>query len=473
MNASNWLERELWQLGEDLRREPSVASAVLARIHELETTSELELPSVRRVRTQTQALAGIGMSLAALAAVVAMMFFFRTDQVAFAQIQSRLSAFRTATLRYQQSVFEQDANQTEISSVTLLVSINADDGRIRVEFPDGSLTVTNSSIGKRLTTDAKNCTATLAYVVDNREEHNLLAMLQSMHLAANAQSIAPSNIDGENCVGFRIDEPESTMRVWVSPKTLLPVLAERTTENASGPSPGDTPEDKVKVVTTFRDIRFGVPLAESLFDLKPPSNYLITEIGKPPASLSEVFPTTPQIVPLQGIGPFKFGMTQQEALQLLGRPDKEDVSKPNIPFDKDTSQVDDKPRPTKNSRLIILTEFHSLTYFNLGLRLNFEVSEGLVGLSFNKKMQLAEGVDFPGTLATGLGIGSSEREVIATYGEPSRGYSKSMLYYKDFGLMFVLSDRRTVSTLQLDRGSEKRLRFEWREPDSRGESIGK
>jgi hypothetical protein len=178
-----------------------------------------------------------------------------------------------------------------------------------------------------------------------------------------------------------------------------------------------------------------------------------------------VFPTTPQIVPLQGMGPFRFGMTKSEAMQLLGRPDQEDISKPSFPFDENTSQVDDKPRPSKSARLIVLTEFHSLSYFSLGLRLDFEVSEGLVGLSCSKKLQLSDGVDFPGTLANGFGIGSSEQEVIATYGEPSKGYSKSMLYYKDVGLMFVISDQHIVSTLQMDHGRERKLRFEWREPD--------
>lgn len=461
MNESNSLERELSQLGEDLRREPSVSTAVLAKISGIGTAAVLKLPSTRRRRT----FAGIGMSLAALAAVVVFVFILRTDPIAFAQIQSRLSAVRTASLRYQQSLFNQDEDETEISSVSMRVSIHAKDGRTRVEMPDGSLIIANKSIGKRLSTDSKNNTATLAYMVDSQEEHDLLAMLQSMHLTANAQGIAPRKLDGENCVGFRIDEPESVLRVWVSPKTLLPVHAERTTENVDGAQPGNASDNKVKVVTTFTDIRFGVPLEDSLFDLQPPSNYLLTEIGKPPASLAEVFPATPQLVPLQGFGPFRFGMTQVEAMQLLGRPDQEDISRPSFPVDEDTSQVDDKPRPSKNSRLIVLTEFHSLTYFDLGLRLNFEVSEGLVGLSFNKKMQLANGADFPGTLANGLGIGSSERDVIATYGEPSKGYSKRMLFYKDFGLMFVISDQRTVSTLQLDQGSERRLRFEWREPD--------
>lgn len=463
MNESNLLERELWQLGEDLRREPSVASKVLAKIRIDDSQAEVKWQAARPMRTRT--LAGIGMTLASLAAIVVVMFFLRTDQIAFAQIQDRLSAYRTATLRYKQSAFKQDANQTEISSVTLRVSINAVDGRIRVESPDGSLAITNASLGKRLTTDAKNNSATLAFVYDAKEEYNLLAMLQSMHLAANAQSISSRNIDGENCVGFRIDESESTLRVWVSPRTLLPVLAERITANVIGPAPGDTSEDKVKVVTTFMDLRFGVPLAESLFDLAPPSNYVLTETGKPPASLSEVFPTTPQIIPLRGIGPLKLGMTQTEAMQLLGLPDRVDISKPNFLIDENTSQVDEKPRPSKNARLIILNEYHSLAYFNLGMRLTFESSEGLVGLSFDKKLQLTEGVDFPGRLPNGLGIGSSEQDVIAAYGEPSKGYSKSMLYYKEFGLMFQLSDDHTVSTLQLDKGGEKKLRFEWREPE--------
>lgn len=468
MNENSLMETELAELGEVLRREPSVAASVVSKLHEIHSTQLVELPSTRRTRT----LARVVISLAAVAAVMVLMFVFRTDGIAFAQIQKRVAEFQTASLRFQQSLFRQDENETELDKSEMRVSIHTEGGRTRIEMPDGSLNIANRSVGKRLLTDKKNNTATLAYVYDNNEEYNLLAMLQSMHLAANAQSIAAKKVNGESCVGFRIDEPESILRVWVSPKTLLPVHAERTVENVVEATGGD-PHAKVKVVTTFTDIRFGVPLADDLFSLKPPSDFVLTEIGKPPASISEVFPMTPQIIPLEGIGPFKFGMTQMEAIQLLGRPDREDISKPNIPFDKETSQVDDKPRPTKNSRLVILTEFHSLTYFSLGLRLDFEVSEGLVGLSFDKKMQLAEGVAFPGTLANGLGIGSSEREVIATFGKPSKGYSKSMLYYKELGLMFVLSDQSTVSALQMDKGVEKRLRFEWREPDEQEVPIEK
>ncbi|TWU38617.1 LolA family protein [Novipirellula artificiosorum] len=465
MSESRVLEHELNQLGEDLRREPSVASSIVARIQEIESTEVVTLPSVRR--TQTRTFASIAMSLAAVAAVTALMFVFRTDVVAFAQMQKRIAEFQTASLRYQQSVFKQDEKETEISKSEMRVMINTEGGRIRVEMPDGSLLITNRAIGKRLTTDLKNNTATLAHVYDSQEEHNLLAMLRSMHLAENAQSIATKIIDGETCLGFRVDEPESVLRVWVSPETLLPVHAERTIENVNGPWPNNGVDEKVKVVTTFTDIRFGIPLEDALFSLNPPPNFRLTETGKPPTSLSEVFPTTPQIVPLEGIGVLKFGMTQLEAMQLLGRPDREDISKPSIQIDENTSQVDDKPRPSKDSRLVILTEFHALSYFNLGLRLNFEVRDGLVGLLFHKKVPLQEGVELPGTLANGLGLGSSEQEVIATYGEPSKGYSKSMLYYEDFGLMFVMSEQRTVSSLSLDQGSERSLRFEWREPDEK------
>ena len=465
MNESNTVETELSHLGEVLRGEPSVAASVVARLQAMGSTQVVELPSTKRKRT----FAGIAMSLATVAAVIALMFVFRADGVAFAQIQKRIAAFQTASLRYQQSVFKQDENETEISKAEMRVSMNTDGGRTRVEMPDGSLDITNKSNGKRLFTDNKNQTATLAYVYDNREEYNLLAMLQSMHLAANAQNIAARNFDGETCEGFRIDEPESVLRVWVSPKTMLPVHAERTIENVDGVEPSG----KVRVVTTFTDIRFGVPLADDLFSLNPPTNYVLTEIGKPPASISEVFPTTPQIKPLEGVGPLKFGMTQLEAMQLLGRPDQEDISKPQFNFDENTSQVDDKPRPTKDSRLVILTEFHALTYFSLGLRLNFEVHEGLVGFSFNKNVQIAEGVEFPGMLANGIRIGSSEQDVIKAFGEHSKGYSNSMFYYKDQGLMFVMSDQHIVSTLQMDLGSERRLRFEWREPDEKGATDGK
>jgi outer membrane lipoprotein-sorting protein len=469
MNENSLLERELDQLGRTLRGAPSVASAVLARIRESGAEETVvELPPSGRTRT----LAGIAMSVASLAAVMAVMFFLRSDGIAFAQIQKRLTAIQTASFRYQTSAENRDETQKRTNDAQVKAH---SDGRMRAELSDRSLIITNRRLGKRLETDENSQTATLSYVFENQDGANLLALLQSLPENISAQRIASKQINGEHCVGYLIDKSDLVLRVWVSPNSLLPVHAEYTP--ADKPRPSDQRDsDQSQFVTTFSDIRFGESFADDLFNLQPPANYVVSVIGKLPVPLSEIFATTPRIVPLEGIGPFKLGMTKSEATKLLGVPDRESVSKPALPpIGEDTDQIDDQPRPSKTSRPVMLTEYHSLHYFDLGLRLDFEVREGLIGLMFDKKVRLAETAEFPGLLAEGIGLGSSEQQVIEAYGEPTSitGASKSILIFQNLGLLFQMSEQRTVAVIGIENGGEKKYRFEWREPSERDVTDGK
>ena len=139
----------------------------------------------------------------------------------------------------------------------------------------------------RLTIDPKNRSATVAYVYEREDPFNLIAELQALHISKSAQRISERTIDGQVCVGFRVDEPTSVLWVWVSPQTLLPVFAQRTTENLPAP-PGEDKVDKVKVVARFADLRFDEPLADELFSVQPPPDYRLIEIGKLQCHLGNV-----------------------------------------------------------------------------------------------------------------------------------------------------------------------------------------
>lgn len=465
MNENDLLERDLRQLGDQLRRDRSLASTVAARLRDHHSTPVVEVSSKARTRT----IAGLTLSLASMAAILAIVVVFRPNIIAFAQIQEQLTAIKTVSLRYQQSILSQDGDEAPLSSVEMRIFIRSD-GRMRIESSDGSVITTNRGENKRLTIDPKNQSATVAYVYEREDPFDLLSTLRALHISKSAQRISERTIDGQVCVGFRIDELESVLRVWVSPQTLLPVFAQRTTENLSAP-PGEDKVDKVKVVARFADLRFDEPLADELFSVQPPPDYRLIEIGKPPAKLSKVFSTTPQIVPRVGIGPLKFGMSQAAAMQLLGSPDKVDVHSPTVPIDDDTSQIDDIPRP-KNARLVILTQFHILSYQSLGLSLTFEVHEGLKGIACRRRVQVENGIEFPGTTAEGIGIGSPVEEVLIAYSQPDNhtqsqptDLSSQVLYYQKAGYTFALTKEQTVELIGIDDGKENSLRFEWRISD--------
>ena len=73
------------------------------------------------------------------------------------------------------------------------------------------------------------------------------------------------------------------------------------------------------------DFIFDQPLDPSLFSLDPPKGYTVTTKGKP-ATWQQNPPAeknllAPEVIPGVGLGPVKFGMSKEEVIKLLGKPD--------------------------------------------------------------------------------------------------------------------------------------------------------
>ncbi len=118
------------------------------------------------------------------------------------------------------------------------------------------------------------------------------------------------------------------------PRPKLPMRVERIAEiKEAANSPLVSTE-------TFEDIIFDEPLNDELFSLVPPAGYAVTESGKPRASLAEVFREKLMIVPKVGIGPLQFGMSEDEVLELLGKPDEVITRVPQVPITDEVSDID-------------------------------------------------------------------------------------------------------------------------------------
>jgi outer membrane lipoprotein-sorting protein len=460
MNSNELLEDELISLGKKIRQSPSVSHSV---IEQLRDDFCVALPP-NRSHKQASRIAKWAVSLSAIAAAVVFMLFQHTDTVAFAQVQKQLTSIRSATFCYALFPLADAAEYSEVSEVKAFVQA---DGRMRAEYEDGSFVVADRQAGKRMVVDSKKRIATMSRILINQDELNVIETLRSLPEHQRVIKIPTKKVNGVDCPGFLVDKPDLVLRVWVSPRSNLPVHVEFSISERVQVDVGMSAQ-KERVIARFSDIQFNVAMEDRRFDLTPPVDFVTIEDLEPKVDLTKIFPTTPNIEFLKGSGPITLGMTKAKAIELLGLPDREDVIAPPLPFSKvdDVDQVDDMPRPSKHARLVMLTEYHSLSYFNLGLRLDFEVQEGLVGISFSKQVQLSDGIDFPGLLPQGIGLGSSEQHVIDTYGRPSwvRGADKKMMWYEKLGLRIQLSQQREVIAIQLEKPGEKRYRFEWRMP---------
>lgn len=483
MNDNNLLEQELNALGDELRAQPSVAKTVMKRLAEVHAAGHaaassviapasliehevLQPSNVIQAGLRRRQFASMTAALAALAATVAAIVFLRTDSIAFAQVGERLGLVRTATFTMTRAVVRRLPSGETTPMEILHKMFVRTDGHIRIEWPGGQVTVTSDEEFVSLETDPSKQTAKRRYLYELENRQDIVATLRSLHRSADAFSIATKTIDGIDCPGFRIEERDATLLVWVNPTTHLPVRAERSYDKAINSA---SDQDVVSVTERYDNMKFDEPLADELFSVTPPEGYVVTTEGTPPADRRELFSNPLVVTPNVGVGPLKFGASEEEIFRLLGKPNSESISVPNVPIDDKTSNVGGQERPAGAS-LVVLTKFHILNYPGLGLSLTVEANDGLVGIQCMGQDSLgATGRTFRGATDLGIRIGASEQEVIKAYGIPDEGptYSegtKGNLKYRDLHVEFVMNEERRVRVISLSDAVSRPLRFEWQVP---------
>ncbi len=407
-------------------------------------------------------------SLACLGVVVMLAVLFTSEGTAFAQIQERLNAIRSAKLRYRQVVSTQETGEVVSDSASISVSIRQD-RNTKIEMPDGRWIITSLKDGKRLEVNPGEKKASVSHIHQLSDSHDIVEQLRTMDKSSKALPLDKRTIDGELCAGVRIEQPAGTLLVWVSPKTQLPVRVERIIEIKEGPNA------PLVSVESFEDIVFDVPLNDQFFSLDPPLGYVVTESGKPRESLVEVFREKLIIAPEVGLGPLQFGMSETEVLELLGTPDEVVTRVPLIPNADEVSEINGEKRPP-GGELIVLTQLKVLTYSGLGISLTFEASAGLGGITCRSQVPITSEISLPGQTMEGIRLGSTSDELIMAYGDPdevryptgndmpARKDSSTSFRYEKLGYVFSLNEEGKVSSIGIGGENPHRLRFEWRVP---------
>ncbi len=315
-----------------------------------------------------------------LAAATAALLIPRKTSAAFdlAEVQRRMATTQTVT-------FTQDdlLNGKPRDSMRLIVS---GPNLVRSEFA-GGYSVSDFRAHKVIIVDSKRKHATVlegtAFPVP--EQTNFYLLFRD--IAKNPTKTLPGReVDGKPAVGFLVvvDGHEGT--VWVNPESKLPVRVEQTSKEGN---------DVVEQV--MRDIVFDRPLDDSLFRMDPPEGYEVETRGV--ASLAaepeDKALAAPTIVPLVGLGPARFGMTKDEVVKVLGKPDRE-FMQGRVTF---------------------------LSYYSRGFELWFLPADhprhGLHHASCFGQHGFAIKVrEFQGKTDKGLGLGATRAEIVKAYGPP-------------------------------------------------------
>ncbi|MGO9107675.1 MAG: hypothetical protein ACLP9L_00450 [Thermoguttaceae bacterium] len=233
---------------------------------------------------------------------------------------------------------------------------------------------------------------------------NVYEMMKNIRKEA-VQRLPDEEIDGRKAIVFRVDIKELSKlsktpvwKVWIDPKTELPIRLELAAEGENGKP----------VRSVMYDIQFDQPFDPSLFSFAPPEGYSVqtSGIANCPDLPDKPELCAPRIIPGVGLGPIRFGMSRDKIESLIGKPDGYEADKT------------------------------SLLYYSRGFVLSVSHRSGLKHVNcLSQTLTMNKVRDFAGKTREGIGLGSSLQEVEKVFGKPDRdeghdAMNKRLVYTK-------------------------------------------
>ncbi|MHC5539881.1 hypothetical protein ACYOEI_16805, partial [Singulisphaera rosea] len=192
---------------------------------------------------------------------------------------------------------------------------------IRIEY-DGGYTVTDLKALRLMT--VRNFEKSVEFQSLPESKAGPFDFYQKLtDIAKDPTEVLPRReVDGKPAVGFVGNWHGYEVTVRADPQSRRPVRFEETRK-----------ADKVAFEVVTKEIVFDRPLDESLSQMTPPEGFKegpwpfkVTLDVTPLAPLpTDRALASPEVIPLVGIGPARFGMTKDEVIKVLGKPDREFV----------------------------------------------------------------------------------------------------------------------------------------------------
>lgn len=471
MNTDNGWQPQIERLGRVLSDRPRLASRVLQQIEQQceperdhSKARETLLPS----RSMLRWVAG-GLSSIAAGLLFAFWIFNGSESLAFAQVQAALREIKTAII---ESQFPDNPNVNH----RVLVSFGHD--LFRMETKNG-VVVIQSREGKTLTLNTKlriaQMTPGAGFGLEGEElsPRDLLVNLQNVQKNA-VTSLGKKSFDGQELVGFEVPSGYQSRRyIWVDPESHLPVREEVT------PLEGNKPAGE-KSIQTGRQPRsvvtyqFNVELSDALFSLDLLEGYKLVdsadfqmpgmELPNRPADFNA---SNYVITPGQGIGAVRFGMTKQQVIAVLGRPDSAEqfggfTAEQQKAMDEIERKAKDENwdmyRVNRESARIMrsVKSFErageGLFYRSLGFWVSVRDDTGVQG--FTCSYQTGVFQMFGGMTDRRISMNSTLADVKRVYGEPTETFEPKgsvIVTFKELGLDFTFGDDGKMKEIGVNR----------------------
>jgi len=207
--------------------------------------------------------------LIGLLGVVALMVLNRGGSVAAAEVAKKLRESRTLSCNWSMEM----PNGKSMSMKMMFL----EPGKLRVEAPGAAATIVDLSKNKLMVLNPLIHTAIAVDLgeMKNGASNQATDMIEWVEKIKNttgqqAQSIGTRDIDGVAAKGFMLSEQGMDYTVWADPRTGTPLRIEIPIDMGS-----------FKTTVVMSDMVFDQKLDETLFDLSPPSDYLLMNLDLP------------------------------------------------------------------------------------------------------------------------------------------------------------------------------------------------
>ena len=363
-------------------------------------------PSFWSVRTMTRYAA----ALIALAATVVLVLWlanpFGGPSLAFADVQKKVQQTKSVTMTF--NGHDGDGKQQSGTAYALA------DGRMRIEDSDGSYNVIDPKRERSLAVNPAKKEALLIKSYHNPGPADVYQLLRDIR-KNEVKKLPAEQVNNQPAEVFmakvKMGDVELELKVWVEPKSQLPVRFEVADKDKIGR------ERKMTI-----DVKFDQPLDEKLFSTDPPEGYTLRSEGieGPPVERVEDEKTLkPEVKPKVGLGPVTFGMTKDQVIEKLGKPDK----------------IDQKGM--------------ALDYLSRGYSILVSPQRGVMMINcYTQATFVLKVKDFAGKTTEGIGMGAKEADIVKAYGEPDSKETEEqttrLSYRKKLGIEFTLFNDKLV-----------------------------
>lgn len=454
------LEDQLRGLSDDLTARGSVAPHVMREVRGQLAASGSMAASKRTRRwavppAPRYTAAMVVISILVVGVVVWMRAGVPATALAFAKVQEAVRNVKTAVVAVENRDYPHRDHR---------LLLRRDPQSARTEWANGLVWIRDGREGKMLVLNPQAKTA--VYVPSSLGDDSTAEMLDNI-ARIEEEAVRPlgrRELDGRTLVGFVIDvqgdmEGKMKAHVWVDPDSRLPVRVES--------KPIDPKDWEAALVgNVVMQLSVNEPLDASLFSVTPPEGYTLSDhhsgvVYMPvPPGPGDAELASPTVTFGRGIGKARFGMSADEVIEVLGRPEqamaygsfspekeraleqayKEASAKglDGVELNKLLSEVQ---RPFRDEKL--QREGMLLKYQGRGFELHVCDTEGLKLVDCHAPPQLTRG--FTGRTSRGIGMGATREQIEEAYGKPehvSGDQGWTILWYDSLRNSFQLEDGR-------------------------------